>query len=63
MKRFRVVTTESRSVVYSVVAESEVQARRLVENDSDDLDCNRMDDWETNTRSEWTVEEEVADGA
>jgi hypothetical protein len=40
-----------------------VQARRLVENDSDDLDCNRMDDWETNTRSEWTVEEEVADGA
>lgn len=63
MKRFRVITTESRSVVYSVVAESEVQARRLVEEDSDDLECNRMDDWETNTRSEWTVEEEEPDGA
>jgi hypothetical protein len=58
VKRFRVITSESRTVVYSVVAESECQARRLVEDDGDDLECNRMDDWETNTRSEWTVEEE-----
>jgi hypothetical protein len=62
MKRFRVITSESRTVVYSVIAESECQARRLVEEGSDDLECNRMDDWETNSRSEWTVEEET-DGA
>ena len=62
MKRFRVITSESRTVVYHVTALSEVQARRLVEEDGAGLECNRMNDWETNTRSEWTVEEEQ-DGA
>jgi hypothetical protein len=62
MKQFMVITTESRTVVYHVNAPSEVQARRAVEMDDGTLLCNRMDDWETNSRSEWTVEEET-DGA
>jgi hypothetical protein len=63
VKRFRVITTESRTVVYHVEALSEVQARRAVENDEvEESEISRYDDWETNTRSEWTVEEET-DGA
>lgn len=63
MKRFRVITTESRTVVYHVNAPSEVQARRAVEDDKvEESDISRYDDWETNTRAEWDVEEEE-DGA
>ena len=69
MKKFRVITTESREVVYHVYAPSECQARKMVEEDGEgklvhgrSLEYVASDIFQTNTRSEWTVEEET-DGA